>query len=66
MIEITFGNITVANINTSAGVFIGKKNKHKNFRSESIINEAVGILSGNENKLSYNHWMNNKEKWEDE
>ncbi|MGG3562943.1 hypothetical protein ABES03_15210 [Neobacillus rhizosphaerae] len=62
MIEITFGDISVANIKTSSGIFIGKKNTHKNFRNIRIINEGVGSLSGNENKLSNNHWVKNKVK----
>ena len=66
MIEITFGDISVANLKTSSGVFIGKKNTHKNFRNIRIINEGVGSLAGNENKLSNNHWVKHKEKWEGE
>ncbi|WML56621.1 hypothetical protein [Neobacillus sp. PS2-9] len=61
MIEITFGDILVANIKTSSGIFIGKKNTHKNFRNIRIINEGVGSLSGNENILSNTHWVKHKE-----
>ncbi|MDQ1146562.1 hypothetical protein QE429_003389 [Bacillus sp. SORGH_AS 510] len=66
MIELTFGNISVGNIKTSSGVFIGKKNTHKNFRSSRIVNEGVGALIGNENKLNNNYWVKHKEKWEGE
>jgi hypothetical protein len=66
MIEIAFGNITVDELNTAAGIFIGEKNRHKHFSFETTINQAVGTLSGDENKLIYNRWMKNKETWEDE
>ncbi|WP_312470358.1 hypothetical protein [Neobacillus sp.] len=66
MIEMTFGNITVDQLKTAAGIFIGEKNRHKHFSCETTINEAVGTLSGNENKLTYNCWVKNKETWEAE
>jgi hypothetical protein len=65
MIEITFGQITVDNMSGSSGIFIGHKNKLKDFQYEKMTDEAVGILFGNENKLSYNKWMHIKETWED-
>lgn len=66
MIEMTFGNITVDQLKTASGIFIGEKNRHKHFSCETTINEAVGTLSGNENKLTYNCWVKTKETLEAE
>lgn len=66
MITITFEKISVSRMSNSSGIFIGKKNSHKKFRKETVINEVVGVLSGNENIVSQNYWVKNKEKWEDD
>lgn len=66
MITITFEKISVSRMSNSSGIFIGKKNSHKKFRKETVINEVVGVLSGNENIVCQNYWVKNKEKWEDD
>jgi hypothetical protein len=66
MIDLTLGNISITNIGDSSGFFIGKKNTHKAFRSERIMNEVVGELSGSENLITHNNWVKNKEKGKDE
>jgi hypothetical protein len=66
MIKITFEEISVSRMSNSSGIFIGKKNTHKKFRKESVINEVVGVLSGGENIVSQNYWVKNKEKWKDD
>ena len=35
MINLTFGNISITSIGHSSGFFMGAKNTHKKFRSES-------------------------------
>lgn len=66
MINLTFGNVSIMNMKNSSGIFIGEKNSLKNFDNESVVNEVVGVLSGNENLITENHWVKTKEKWEDE
>jgi hypothetical protein len=66
MIDLSLGNISITNIGDSSGFFIGKENAHKAFRSERIINEVVGELSGNENVITHNDWVKNKHKGKDE
>ncbi|MFJ7727567.1 hypothetical protein ACIQXV_15565 [Neobacillus sp. NPDC097160] len=65
MIKITFDQVSVLNMRNSSGIFIGKQNTHKNFRHESVINEVVGTISGNENWVNDNEWIKNKENWEE-
>ncbi|WHY79564.1 hypothetical protein QNH20_10675 [Neobacillus sp. WH10] len=65
MIKITFDNLSVMKMSNTSGIFIGKKNTHKNFRKESVINEVVGALSGNENRVRKNNWTKNRERWEE-
>lgn len=66
MIDLSLGNISITKIGDSSGFFIGKKNTHKAFRSERIINEVVGELSGSENVIIHNNWVKNKHKGKDE
>ncbi|MFK9090334.1 hypothetical protein [Bacillus salipaludis] len=66
MIKITFDNISIMKMSNASGILIGKQNTHKNFRNERVINEVVGDLSGNENTVSQNNWMKNRETWEEE
>jgi hypothetical protein len=66
LINLTLGNVSIMNIKNSSGIFIGEKNSLKNFDNESVVNEVVGVLSGNENLITENHWVKTKEKWEDE
>ena len=47
-----------------SGIFLGKKNTLKQFRYESVQNEAVGAFSGDKNKVIENYWVKNKENWE--
>ena len=56
MIKITFDKLSVMKMGNASGIFIGKKNTHKNFRKECVINEVVGALSGNENRVRKNNW----------
>jgi len=65
MINITFDNISVMKMSNGSGFFIGKKNTLKNFRKESVINEVVGSLSGDENRVRKNNWTKNRERWEE-
>ncbi|MFC3885534.1 hypothetical protein ACFOU2_19480 [Bacillus songklensis] len=66
MIKLTLGNITMTSIGHSSGFFMGEQNTHKNFRSEKVVYEMVGDLSGNENTAIDNYWVKNILKWEDE
>lgn len=66
MIKLTLGNIAITSIGSSSGFFIGEKNTHKKFRSNKVINEIVGELSGKDNKTINNYWVVDKLKWEDE
>ena len=36
---------------------MGEKNTHENFRSENVINEIVGDLSGKANTVISNEWV---------
>jgi len=65
MIHITFENISIKKMGNTTGIFIGQKNKHEKFRSVQVINEVVGSLSGNENRIIENNWLKNKEVWEE-
>jgi hypothetical protein len=62
MINLSLGDISISSIGHSSGFFIGKKNTHKKFRSENVIDEVIGKLSGKENTLNYNCWVKNKMK----
>lgn len=64
--KITLGDIQISSISESAGVIIGHNNTYKNFRNELIVNEVVGALSGDQNQLTKNRWIKNREKWEGE
>ncbi|MDP4103975.1 MAG: hypothetical protein Q8935_03390 [Bacillota bacterium] len=66
MIDLSLGHISITNIRDSSGFFIGKKNTHKAIWSESVINEVIGELSGNENLVTRNNWVINKHKGKDE
>jgi hypothetical protein len=61
MLNLKLGNISINGIGPSAGFFIGKKNTHKAFHSEKTINEVVGVISGNENQVTNNHWVKNRQ-----
>ncbi|PGV48711.1 hypothetical protein [Bacillus sp. AFS037270] len=62
MINLTLGNISITSIGHSSGFFIGEKNTHKKFRSNKIVNDVVGVVSGDENLVIDNVWLNNKKK----
>ncbi len=66
MIKLTLGNISITSIGHSSGFFMGQQNTHKKFRSDLVINEVVGAISGNENKVTENYWVKNKQKGKDE
>ena len=66
MIEITFGNIAVDKLKTGAGIFIGETNKLGDFSFETTLNEVLGTLAGNENKLTENRWITNKARSEED
>jgi hypothetical protein len=66
MINLSLGNISITSIGHSSGFFVGEKNTHKKFRSENVINEVVGALSGKENTVIDNYWVTNKQKGKDE
>ena len=60
MINLSLGDITISSVGHSSGFFIGKKNTHKKFRSENVIDEVIGKLPGKENTFNYNCWVKNK------
>jgi hypothetical protein len=66
MIHLHLENISIKSMRNCSGVFLGKKNTLKEFRYESVINEAVGAFSGDKNKVIENYWVKTKEKWEGE
>jgi hypothetical protein len=55
--KLTLGAISITTIGTAGGIFFGKKNTHRHFRSESVLNEVVGTLSGNDNAVRECCWM---------
>ncbi|MGG1674959.1 hypothetical protein ACIFOT_04310 [Neobacillus sp. NRS-1170] len=66
VINLTLGNIDIMKLGKSAGVFIGNKNKLKNFHTTEVTNEVMGVISGDENWISENQWVTTKVKMEDE
>ncbi|NRD76790.1 hypothetical protein HPT25_04700 [Bacillus sp. BRMEA1] len=60
--KLTLQNIDINSMENSVGVFIGKTNILKQFRGEKSINEVIGNISGNENKLRHGCWIKNKVK----
>lgn len=64
MINLTLEDISIGKMSNGSGFFIGEKNTLKKFNYTSVVNEAVGILSGNENTVKQNQWIKNREKWE--
>jgi hypothetical protein len=62
MINLTLGNISITNIGQSSGFFMGETNTHKKFRSSQAVNEVLGVLSGDENRLTENKWLKNNQK----
>ena len=60
--NIRFDHVTIASMKNSAGVFLGEKNMIKKFRSDQTVTEVIGTLSGKENLMMDNLWVNNKEK----
>lgn len=65
MIHITFENISVKKMSNTSGIFIGQKNNLEKFQSDRVVNEVVGSLSGNENRIIENKWLKNKDGWEE-
>ncbi|MDR6997629.1 hypothetical protein [Neobacillus niacini] len=65
MIHLHLGNISVEKMKNVSGIFLGKKNTLKQFRYESIKNEAGGTFAGDKNKLIENYWIKNKKTWEE-
>jgi len=66
MIKITFDQLSVKEMSHASGIFIGKKNNLKKFQKESVVNEVVGAILGNENRVSGNNWIKNKVSWKEE
>jgi hypothetical protein len=66
MIKLKLGNITVTSLGDSAGFFLGETNTHKNFRSNKVITEIVGDLSGKENTVINNKWVKDILEWKEE
>lgn len=66
MINITLGNISITKMGHSSGMFIGEKNTLSKFQYKTDINDVVGVISGDENKLNENRWVKNKVNSEDE
>ncbi|WP_042456771.1 hypothetical protein [Neobacillus dielmonensis] len=66
MITLHLGDISIKTIKHSSGMFMGQKNTHRKFRSDKVINEEVGLISGDENTLMDNYWGKFNEKWEEE
>ncbi|WP_160725547.1 hypothetical protein [Bacillus sp. USDA818B3_A] len=62
MINLKLGNIFVTSIGQSSGFFMGGTNTHKKFRSSQVMNEVLGVLSGDENKVTENKWLENTQK----
>ncbi|MED1471054.1 hypothetical protein [Bacillus salipaludis] len=62
--NIRFDHVTIASMKNSAGVFLGEKNMIKKFRSDQTVTEVIGTLSGKENIVVENFWVNTKEKGE--
>ena len=62
MVNLTLGNITITSIGQSSGFFVGETNTHKKFRSNQVVNEVLGLLSGDENKVTENKWQENNQK----
>jgi hypothetical protein len=60
MIHVKLGNISIAKISHSSGFFTGEKNTQKSFYSDQIMNEVVGTVSGDKNRLIDNRWLKNK------
>ncbi|WP_428910590.1 hypothetical protein [Niallia sp. Krafla_26] len=66
MIKLKLGNIVVTSLGDTSGFFIGETNTHKNFRSNKVITEVVGDLSGRENTVIKNKWVKNILEWKGE
>ncbi|TWD90324.1 hypothetical protein FB550_12288 [Neobacillus bataviensis] len=62
MINLTLGNISITSVGQSSGFFMGGSNTHKKFRSSQVVNEVLGVLSGDENRLTENKWLENNQK----
>jgi hypothetical protein len=65
MIHITFENISIKKMSNSTGIFIGQKNELGKFQSKRVINEVVGSLSGNENRVLGNKWLKDRDEWKE-
>lgn len=66
MIKLKLGNISVTSLGDSSGFFIGETNTHKNFRSEKMITDIVGDISGKENIVRNNKWVKDTLGWKEE
>lgn len=66
MIKLKLGNISVTSLGDSSGFFIGETNTHKNFRSEKMITDIVGDISGKENIVRNNKWVKDTLEWKEE
>jgi hypothetical protein len=62
MINLTLGNISITSVGQSSGFFMGETNTNKKFRSNQVVNEVLGVLSGDENWVSENKWLENNQK----
>ncbi|RFB10997.1 hypothetical protein DZB84_21520 [Bacillus sp. HNG] len=66
MLNLKLGDITITSLGDSSGFFIGEENTHKKFRSNKVITEIVGDLSGKENTVINNEWVKDNLEWEEE
>ena len=62
MMNLTLGNISITSVGQSSGFFMGGTNTNKKFRSSQVVNEVLGVLSGDENWVSENKWLENNQK----
>ncbi len=60
MIKLTLETINIREMVNTSGIFIGPNNVQNGFRNVKVINEVVGSLFGNENKVIKNHWLKTK------
>jgi hypothetical protein len=60
--KLSLENIAITKMGNTAGVFMGKTNTIKQFHNVKTLNEVIGTISGNENRLSQSYWIKNKVK----
>ena len=62
MIEVNFANISIKQLGSSSGLFIGNTNTLKSFQNKKEKFEVIGVLNGAENKLVNNKWYQTKSR----